>query len=48
MVFILFKASSLPAVKCHRTTPTETETFSECLVPNCGISRVKSDASTTS
>ena len=34
-------------VKCQRMTPTETETLSECLVPNCGISRVKSDASTT-
>ena len=30
------------------TTPTETETFSECLVPYWGISRDRSQASTTS
>ena len=35
-------------MKCHRTTPTATETFKECLVPNCGISKEKSEASTTS
>jgi hypothetical protein len=31
---------SRASVKCQRITPTETETFSECLVPNCGISNV--------
>ena len=34
--------------KCHRTIPTDTETFSECLEPNCGISMDMSEASTTS
>ena len=33
---------------CQRTTPTETETLRECLVPHWGISRTMSEASTTS
>ena len=32
----------------QRIMPMETETFSECLVPYCGISKEKSDASTAS
>lgn len=44
---------SVPMTFCHlwncqRTTPTLTETFNECFVPNCGISRQKSHSSITS
>ena len=32
--------------KSHKTIPTDTETFSECFVPYCGISNDASDMST--
>ncbi len=44
----LTKCHYIKRRKCQRMTPTLTETFRECLVPNCGISRQKSAASTTS
>lgn len=34
--------------KCQMMMPAVTDTFIECFVPNCGISRQPSDASITS